>query len=52
MADGDGNVSNGGEGRGPDMFAHIGLLKALKNGEPEPPIKPLRKRAKVYRTVC
>jgi len=37
------------EDRGPLMFVHIGMLKALHHGEPDPPTRPRRKRAKVYR---
>jgi hypothetical protein len=39
------------EGRGPLMFAHIGMLKALHHGEPDPETTPRRKAVKTYRIV-
>src|SRR5580692_10131233 len=37
------------EGRGPLMHAHIGMLRALNHGNPQPATRPRRKRAKAYR---
>ncbi len=39
------------EGRGPLMFAHIGMLRALHHGEPPRTPEPRRKPAKKYRLV-
>jgi hypothetical protein len=39
------------EGRGPLMHAHIGMLRALNHGNPQPATRPRRKRAKAYRIV-
>jgi hypothetical protein len=36
------------EDRGPLMHAHIGMLKALNHGKPNPATTPARKRAKAY----
>jgi len=37
------------EGRGPMMFAHIGMLRALDHGKPAPEQQPRRKAAKKFR---
>lgn len=39
------------EGRGPLMFADIGMRRAIHHGRPAPEKLPRRKRAKVYRIV-
>jgi hypothetical protein len=38
------------EGRGPLMFAHIAMLRALHHGEPNPPHPP-RKSAKAFKII-
>jgi hypothetical protein len=39
------------EGRGPVIFAHIGMLRALHHGEPPTAPKPRRKAVKKYRLI-
>ena len=39
------------EGRGPVMFAHIAMLRALHHGKPTPPPQRRKKPAKIYRIV-
>lgn len=39
------------DGKVPLMFAHIGMLKALRTGKPEAQPEPRRKAAKKYRIV-
>ena len=39
------------EGRGPLMFAHIGMLRALNHGKPATPLPERRKPARKYRIV-
>jgi hypothetical protein len=39
------------EDRGPLMHAHIGMLRALNAGKPDPNTVPPSKRAKAYRIV-
>jgi len=39
------------EDRGPMMHAHIGMLRALNHGKPDPSTTPRRKAAKKYRVV-
>jgi hypothetical protein len=39
------------EDRGPLMHAHIGMLRALNHGNPQPATTPRRRLAKAYRIV-